>query len=184
MHERQAIREAIKAQLIGTPPTFATAARDRVFKSREAPLRVAELPAINIYTDSEPVDPDSGNSAPRELKRTAVIAVEGWVVASDDVDDRLDDLALEIETAMDQDLNLTDTAFDSVLVSTEIGINPKGERPMGCVHMEFAVTYHTQIRTVAPVALFDTADIRVSLDGTQALDDQAHDLVTDINQEP
>ncbi len=184
MHERQAIREAILAQLLGTAPAYRTSAGARVYKSREAPNRKAELPAINIYTDSEPVDEGSKNTAPRELKRIAVIAIEAWVTASDNVDDALDALALEIETAMDLDVNLADTAFDSILLSTDIGLKLDGERPMGVLHLEYAVTYHSQIRAPAPTALFDIASAKTSLGGAQAPLDQTSDLVVDINQEP
>ena len=89
-HERQQIRDAVVAQLKGTAPTYRTAAGARVFKTRMVPIRTAELPALNVYVDSETVDTKS--SAPVELTRTVVVAVEGWVSASDDVDDALDDL--------------------------------------------------------------------------------------------
>jgi hypothetical protein len=184
MHERQAIREAMIAQLVGVAPAFRTQARARVFKSREAPMRLAELPAINIYVDSELITPGSEATSPRELKRVVVMAVEGWVSASENVDDALDDLALEIEAAMDVDTFLGDTAFDSVLVSTEMGIKPTGDRPMGCVHLEYAITFHSQVRSEVPAAIFDTASARLSIAGEQATADQSSTLTTDINQEP
>lgn len=153
MHERQAIREAVIARLKGTAPAWATSARDRVYSSRMAPLRTAQLPAISVYVDSDVVDDLSKNSAPRELKRTVTIAVEGWVPAAGDtpVDDALDELALQIETAMDGDLNLAGTAFDSMLTLTEIGIKLDGDRPLACAHLEFAVDYHSPLRVAEPV---------------------------------
>jgi hypothetical protein len=160
VHERQAIREAALTLLDG-----ATAAGVRVFKTRLAPLRQAELPAIAVYTDEESVSPDSGTSSPRELTRTVTLAVEGWVKANEDVDDVLDELALEIETAMDADQNLGGTAFDSVLVKTETGLKIDGERPMGCVHLEYAVTYHTDLRTEESGDDFLTANVRTRVNG-------------------
>lgn len=183
MHERQAIREAVVAQLVGVAPAFRTSARDRVTKSRMAPMRGGELPAINVYTDGEETDANSKNSAPRELMRTMTVTIEAWAKYAENVDDALDDLALEIETAMDGDLNLANTAFDSVLERTEIGIKLDGDRPMGCVHLEYAVTFHTDLRVAAPTDLFDTATVRHDLAGAQAVADTTNDTLTNINQE-
>lgn len=177
MHARQAIRQAVIARLVGDAPTYRTVARDRVFSTRREPLRHHELPAISVYVDSEVVDEDSADTAPRELKRTATVAIEGWVQYREAVDDVLDDLALEIETAMDGDQNLAGTAFDSVLTLTEVGVRLEGERPLACVHLEYAVTYHTQPQLAEPVDPFDVAGVEHDPAGVVS------DLVTGINQE-
>lgn len=183
MHERQAIREAVVAQLIGVAPAFRTSAQGRVTKSRMAPMRGTDLPAINIYTDGDETAAGSKDTAPRELTRTTVVTIEAWARYAENVDDVLDELALEIETAMDVDLNLAGTAFDSVLERTEIGIKLEGDRPMGCVHLEYAVTFHTDLRVAAPVDIFDTATVRYDLGGVQAPLDERTDTLTNINQE-
>jgi len=186
-HERQQIRDAVVAQLIGAVvvgpvTTYATAAGARVYKSRQPPVPTAQLPAIGVYTDSEEVDPASKNTAPRELKRMPVVAIEGWVSASGDVDDACDDLALEIETAMDADDSLDGCAFSSVLSSTEIGLFTQGNRPMACVRLEYSVVYHTDLRVADPVDDFDTMGTQYSLSNEQAALDQASDLVEDIHE--
>jgi hypothetical protein len=183
MHERQAIREAVVSQLVGIAPAFRTDARDRVFKSRQSPLRSSELPAINVYTETESNRPGSESTAPRELVRTVVVAIEAWVQATENVDDTLDAIALQIETAMDLDLELSSTAFQSVLTSTEIGITTNSERPMGCVHLEYAVTYHSDLRVVAPVDIFDTATVGYSVVPAMPVLDRTNDSISDINQE-
>ena len=180
-HERKSLREAIVAQLKGSNP-YRTAAGVRVYETRHGPARVHELPMISVYTDSETVDDASMMTAPRELTRKVVVAVEGWVIASANVDDALDALALEIETAMDVDLNFAGTAFSSVLSSSEFGIKLDGERPLGCIHMEYAVTYHTDLRTEALEDNFDTAAVEYSLSGTQDTLDDAHDLLTGVHE--
>ncbi len=188
-HERQDIRDAIIEQLIGTAPFpagYATAAQDRVTASRMLPNKTAQLPAISVYTDSESVDPASKLTAPRELKRTVTVAVDAWATATADIENTFDDLALEIETAMDSDLEFDETAHSSILVSTEIGLKMDGDRPMGCLHMEFAVTYHTDLRIAEEHEArddFDTLGSQVSLGGTQDdEDDRAQDLVEDIHE--
>lgn len=160
MHERQAIRQQVIAMLTGTAPRFATAARDRVCSTRQEPERTAELPAINVYTDGEEVTSDSVQTAPRELTRQVTIAIEAWAAATATrVEDQLDDLALEIETAMDSSVDLNGAAFMSILQSTAIGFKLDGARPMGCIHLEFLVTYHTGMRLEAPTDDFLRADV-------------------------
>lgn len=186
-HERQDIRAAIVARLIAA----STGAGSRVSTQRARPLRKAGLPAILVYSDSEKVSEGSAETSPRELTRTAVFAVEAWVAAeASALEGAMDAIALEIETAMDQDLNLahpstpaTATASDSVLIGTEFGVDPEGELPTGCVHLEYAVTYHTDLRVTAPTDLFDQLEATTSLDGTQAALDQSGISVTNINQE-
>lgn len=178
MHERRAIREAIRTQLTGE-----TAAGARVFETRQAPLRTDELPAIAIYTEDESVDPASGSTAPRELRRTVNIAIEAWARAAADVDDVLDELALEIETAMDSDLEFGGTAYHSVLLSTEVGLKLDGDRPMGAIRLVYAVTYHTDLRVGEPEDLFDKAEITYNLENAQHEDDQAHDTLEDIHED-
>ncbi len=183
-HERQAIREAVIDQLIGDSP-YNTSAGLRVTKSRMAPHAQAQLPAISVYTDDESVDPASRMTAPRELKRTVQLAIEAWVVADADVDDALDAIALQIETAMDADLEFDETAYSSVLASTETGIKLDGNRPMGAVRMVYTVVYHTDLRTsVADAAMdeFDEAGINFDLSSDQDEDDQASDLLEDIHE--
>lgn len=183
MHERQAIREAVIAQLKGTGPTWRTAAGDRVIASRMEPHRQHELPVLSVYTDGETVE--ETETAPRELRRVVTVAVDGWVQVApgENVDDALDDLALEVETAMDLDVNLAGAAFGAVLRSTETAIKIDGDRPMGVVHLEFAVTYHTDLRLAAPADNFDTAGVQHDVGPGLAAADQAGDVVTGIYQE-
>ena len=158
--------------LVGQAPDFATGAEQRVFKTRLAPVRASELPAISVYCDNETIT-DNGTS-PRELTRTMTVAIDGWARATENVDDALDDLALEIETAMDSSPELLDTAFTAALTSTEVGIKLDGDRPMGCVHLEYTVVYHSDLRVGHATDNFDTADI---LHG-----ELGHDLLKHIHQ--
>lgn len=186
-HERQDIRAAIVARLIAA----STGAGSRVSTQRMRPLRKAGLPAILVYSDSEKVSEGSAETSPRELTRTAVFVVEAWVSAeASALEDAMDAIALQIETAMDQDLNLAHpstptvpTAFDSTLIGTEFGVDPDGELPMGCVHLEYAITYHSDLRITAPTDLFDQVEATTSLSNEQATLDQSGISVTNINQE-
>lgn len=160
MHERTALRKAVVDTLKGPAPAFATAARDRVKTSRLAPARVAELPAIHVYIAQEEITVSAEGT--RELERKANLVVEGWVALTADseaVEDALDDLSLEIETALDRNLYLGDTVFSCTPTTVEVGLKVDGDRPMGCVHMEFDAIFHTDLRVLAPVDDFKVANV-------------------------
>jgi hypothetical protein len=173
MHERRAIREAVIASLLN-----ATDAGARVSKSRIAPLPTTELPAISVYGSDEAVDPASRETAPRELKRSVSITIDAWVLAPPapgGLDDVLDDgLCLQIETALDLNPVLgLDVVDDVVLVSTEIGQDLTGARPMGVARMTFDVRYYTQRRVRAAMEAlddFNTMDVKYpKIDGAHPL---------------
>lgn len=181
VHERQAIRAAVVAQLVAS----STSAGARVYPMRQPPVRKVELPAICVYTDSEETDEESANTAARWLKRKALVAIEIWAEATTAVDDVLDALALEVETAMDQDDSLAGTAFWAWgPASTEIGITAIGDKPVGCCRMLYAVTYKTDLRTEARDGAFDdlkTVDTKYNLAAAQDDADQAEDKQEDLD---
>lgn len=173
-HQRQLIRQAVKSALVAA----STAAGARVFETRFLPLKRVELPALAVYTLVESVD-ESDKGAPRELVRRLQLAIEGSVEAGENVDDDLDSLALEVETAIHADDSFGGTAEDAVLESTEIAIDESGSKPVGVVRLVYGVTYRTYApATVSAPDAFNTADVRFSLAGDQAAADQAHDSVT------
>lgn len=186
-HERQDIRAAIIARLVAA----ATAAGSRVSTQRERPTRKGGLPAILVFNDREEVREGSEETSPRELTRNAVFAIEAWVTAEASVlEDAMDAIALQIETAMDQDLNLAHpttplvpTCSQSTLIGTEFGVAFEGETPIGCVRLEYAVTYHSDLRVTEPADVFDQVEASTSLGNAQATLDRSGISVTGINQE-
>jgi len=173
-HQRQLIREAAKTTLVGK-----TAAGPRVYETRIVPWRKLELPALAIYTLDESVDPASSTTAPRELERTVDLAIEGAVRQGENIDDSIDELALEIERAMHADPYLGGTASDSILSSTEIEVVEESDRLVGVVRLVYSTRYYTLAPDPADVELddFKTADIRTSLGGVVEAENQAHDVV-------
>lgn len=172
-HPRQQIREAVKALLLNQ-----TAAGSRVSETRVISYRKSELPAVSIYIPVESVEPDeSRNTAPRELTRTAQLVIEGVVQQTANVDDALDALALEIETAMHADETFGGKADDSILESTEATLTEDGDRLVGVVRLVYSVEY----RTFAPEAVtlddFNRADIRYDKGGAVHVDNEANDKV-------
>lgn len=179
LHQRQRIREAAKAALVGK-----TAVGDRVHETRILPWKKIELPAIAVYTLNEEVDPESARSAPRELERTVELAIEAFVEAGDNVDDALDALALQIERAMHADETLGGTASDSILSSSEMAVLKDGEKLAGTIGLTYSVRYFTYAPDAADVHLneFATADIRHNLGNVVHPDNEAHDRLTGLDE--
>lgn len=176
-HERKAIRDAVVATLVGN-----TDAGTRVLPSRKAPNSDDSLPQINVYTLSEETDPDSADTSPVELFRTVQVAVDCWSnVSIDEMEDALDALTLQVETAWDVADDdpasaLTKATFWSWPASTEMGLIIEGKKPLGCAHMVYHVDYHSDRRSaVVDAARSDlkTVDTRFKVNPAQMPPDEA-----------
>lgn len=172
-HPRKLIRQAVVAQLIAA----STAAGSRVEATREIPRRRATEPAIGVYTPTETNESDS-RSAPRELKRSTEVIIEAIVVGTSGVDDALDDLAEEIENALDADDTFGGAANESSYVSTDLETIEDGARTVGLVRLTYNAVYHR----FAPEAVdapdaFETADVKYNPNGNVIPSDQAEDVV-------
>lgn len=136
MHARQQIRAAFVTALTG-----ATAAGSMVFKTRIYKLQEDEYPALVVYTLSEDVEVDAlGGKQLRTLRVAVDIAVKG---ASDTLDDDLDDLAVEVEEAIEGNAALNALVLFQTLDATAITLSGEGnERAVGMV-LSFVVQYRT-----------------------------------------
>jgi hypothetical protein len=205
-HQRKNIRDAVRALLLGK-----TSAGTRVFKTRLVPFRRLTLPAIAVYARSEPVDPESKNTAPRELRRELKLVLEAMVAegstvagevvkgtdgtpngdGSPDLDDALDQLALEIERAMDADPTLGIDAVDtSILADSQLDVITEVEGraidpPVGLLTLTYAVTYFTSAPDAADVVLDDlaTVDTKTNVGGAQDPANQAEDKNENLDTE-
>ena len=176
MHARQAIREACKTILVSAN----TAAGSRVYETRLTPWEAVKLPAIAVYALEETIDQDqSRETAPRQLWRNLTLEIVGAVRAGDNVDDALDDMAASIEAAMNADRWISGTVGDSLLDSTNIAIEVTGDKPIGFVVLNYAVTYFTESPTEATqvVSPLEGFDIQTSLEDAQAEADRAKDTI-------
>jgi hypothetical protein len=149
-HPRELVREAVVTLL-----TNATSAGARVTATRVETLLPSELPSISVYTPSERVRQDSGDTAPRELTRDVKVDIRAWVLhtAAIPADNAMDAIAEQIETAMDADRYLGGAAGDAVLENTETDVvQQEGVDPLvGVITLTYSVTY----RTVPAVGTFD-----------------------------
>ena len=136
-HVRQQIRERV-----GTVLTGLTTTGSNVYQSRVYPLSTSNLPGLLIYTLSETSEPDT-MGVQQGVERLLTLAVEGYAKATANLDDTLDTICKEVETAIAGDTKLNNLARNAFLTSTEIQLNGDGEQPIGVATMTFEVNYRT-----------------------------------------
>lgn len=181
LHPRRLIRDAIVATLTGV-----TAAGSRVSKTRTEPSRDDELPIISVYTLGEPVDDKSAQTAPLELTRRPRVAIVARVLdtAAVPVDDAMDAIALEIETAVARNPYLSGTAGENgaILSSTEIEIlsSDNGDPIVGVIRLIYSVTYYTLQVDADPTVPFLRAKATIQIAGSSP--DNAPSEIFDVPQ--
>ncbi len=132
-HARQAIREAVAAAVTGLASTGA-----RVFQSRMHAQDA--LPCLLVTTNGEEVSrEDLGDLEERELD----VEVVGVAKAAADVDDDLDDIAAEVETAIGANNTLGGRVKRMHLTGIRIEFDDELEQPVGLVRITYRCTYYT-----------------------------------------
>lgn len=130
-HARQTIREAAATLLTGLTTTGS-----RVFQSRAVPQE--SLPCLLIKTPNEEAVPGTiGNLVERHLN----LIVTGYAKQSATVDDVLDTIAAEVETAM------AGFSYRNEYKSTDSDFEERLEKPVGFIEITFVVTYLTATGT-------------------------------------
>lgn len=139
-HIRKQIRNAAKQALQGLGTTG-----DRVFVSRVYPLAAAKLPGLLIFTPAEDSGhEDSGMGAALESMRDLTLQVHGVVRISENLEDELDDIAFEVEQALDA-LGLAGLAkiYHGIQGTVSTLAGDDVDQPHGAIAMEFLYTYRT-----------------------------------------
>lgn len=175
MHQRQIIREAVHAVLLGNTTVGA-----EVAKNRQRPYRNRELPAIDIMNADDSVDPESANTAPKELLHTYSLDLLVRVKVTDAVDDAMDALAKEIEPLMHVDPFFGGAAGEkgSSLTGTSFDFDTEGEWDIGLMTLHYDFKYYTQADAVKTgLDEFDKAHATHKQGVDQSDDDDAEDLV-------
>ena len=124
-HLHKQIRDAVKTALTGLSTTGS-----RVFANRLQPLQDANLPALRIFADEERAEAMTIH-APQMLGRELTLVVEACAKATTALDDTLDQISKEVETALaagitlgGQNLQITYTgmSFDDEQLDKPIGV--------------------------------------------------------------
>lgn len=134
-HKRTDIRKSCVASLIAAD----TAAGLNVFSNRAIAFFGVTLPAINVVTTDESAEPESVSDAP--TLRSLQLAIDLFMEASENLDDDLDDLALEVEEVLRNVESLGDAAIDCRLETTAMDLTRLGETPAGVTRLVYLVTY-------------------------------------------
>lgn len=134
MHARQLIREAAAAAVTGLATTAA-----RVFQSR---MREQEdLPCLLVTTNDEAIALQDLEGLVQE--RDIQIEFLGVAKAAADVDDVLDDIAAEVETAIGANNTLGGRVKRMELQGLRPEFDDALEQPVGLVRLTYRCTYFT-----------------------------------------
>ena len=140
-HVRQQLRERIATNVTGLTTTGTN-----VFQSRVHDLATAELPCLLVFSNSESSERDSFLSSDG-ITRSVEVVIEGYAWATSNLDDTLDTISEEVETAVAADPTCNSLAKDTVLNGTEIELTGEGDSPLGVVRLTWLVGYRTDANT-------------------------------------
>lgn len=135
-HARQTIRDAFVAAVTGLSITGS-----RVYKARIMPLDDDCLPGLLVKPPFESItenDEVMGTVQERALQ----IDVSGYDKLTAGLDDQLDDIAAEIETAVFA--ATLPNVYGLDLIETETDIVDGAEQPVGEITLSFRVQYLTE----------------------------------------
>lgn len=151
MHQRRIIREAVGDHLAAKAPAFGgtpeAPGNSRVFKSREAPGNVISLleegPIANVYSRRDHIKPEDYPASGFDggVRRTLELAVEITAAGSWTVDEKLDDLADQIESLLENFEVPGLPATEVRLLSTEIDSTDEFDTPLGGALLVFEARY-------------------------------------------
>lgn len=147
-HPRRIIRNAVADRL----RTAGTSAGNRVWASREAPVNVESVlieqgPIVLVYTRTEQIKPeDYPTSGFGKVRRCLELAVEITAAGADVVDDKLDELAEQVEAVLDNFDVPGLPATEIRLESTEIVTSDEFEQPLGGALLIYEARYWTDWR--------------------------------------
>jgi len=140
-HKRQIIRDSIINQLKDK-----TDAGSNIYGNRAKPLFDQSMPAILVYSKQENILEDQYNiDGYAPLKRELEIAIEAVILGGDEFDQKLDDIASQIESALDG-FEIPNRKADLIkLKSTEIDYSIEGSKIYGAVRLTYSVIYRTEV---------------------------------------
>lgn len=135
MHKREQIKDAVITAVTGLATTGTNVFKSRVYSNGDK-----HLPGLMVYFEEEESEPGS-TGATRSLDRILNLVVEGQVKSGEDVDEIMDDIAEEVEAAMDADRYLGGLALESYLAATQFGFSGEGRRRAGSIKLVFKIFY-------------------------------------------
>jgi hypothetical protein len=144
-HARKQIRDAVVALLVD----LATTGRN-VYPSRIYSLDESELPSLSVFTvdeQSDEVVTKATLGTPAKFHRVCPLIIEGHAMVDENIDDMLDQIALEVEVAMSAALVVGTRTLPAQLQSTGKTLLGDNEDQVGIVRLVYTVAYVTAENT-------------------------------------
>lgn len=136
-HARQQLRAALVARLTGLATTGA-----RVYQSRTFPMNLECMPGLIVYTNDESNE-NGSLGFPRLQQRAVSVSIEGYAKTAGQVDDVLDQIAMEVEVAISADPLLGGKARDCALQDTQFDLGP-ADQNVGVVRLRYLAKYNVK----------------------------------------
>jgi hypothetical protein len=135
-HAIEQIRDALVSALTGLTTTGS-----RVYRSRLWPRTAASLPCLVVSTESESAELATLHPNPL-LQRGLDVQVRGYALATTDLDETLDDIQAEVETALG---NTTLGGLVKTLTYSgrQVALDDASDQPVGLLTLTFQAVYMT-----------------------------------------
>jgi hypothetical protein len=140
-HLHRQIVEAVASTLTGLPTSG-----PRVYTNRLHPMQDAHLPGLRIFLGSETAEPITV-SAETILERDLSIIVEACAKAISDVDQVLDAMSLEVESALADGVAVSGKRVPTLYSGMEMELDGEMEKPVGVKRMTFRCLFRAAAMT-------------------------------------
>lgn len=117
-----------------------TDAKENVFPSRVRPVWSEELPVILVYSDGDSREIDSTPRRYRVENNLRIEVIDQGV--AENLDDRLDDLASQVEYVMAQDFTLGDLCQNVAHLESQMTIDKEGDQLIGSTVLSYSAIYY------------------------------------------
>lgn len=135
-HLRTQIRDAIATAVTGLATTGS-----RVHKSYANPFGDSDLPALLVKLEGR--EDHQGFDISTAIERDLTAVITGYAKSSGDVDAILNQIALEVETALAAAPTLAGKCSAAWVTGLEAGIDTSLEKPAGRIDITLRVKYFT-----------------------------------------
>lgn len=136
-HARTQIRDAVVTAVTGLTTTTTN-----VYSGRVYPFDT--LPCLAVYANEEAIDEEGGVMGAVD-SRALTITIEGRARVATSVDDTLDTISKEIETAIGTDSTLGGLVECARLQATSLTLDGEAEQETGLIQLIYLIYYRVSL---------------------------------------
>jgi hypothetical protein len=133
-HLHKQIRDAVKTLLTGLTTTGV-----RVYANRLQPMADANLPGLRVFMDNEEVQGETVHQ-PQLQERTLTLSVECCAKAATALDDTLDQISKEVETALAAGITISGKVLPVYYTGMQFD-DEQSDKPVGVKRLRFSVEF-------------------------------------------